>query len=438
MPTLIPTADRRPWSNWSGSVRFTPEATVSPGSVEELQTVVRAVAARGGKLRVAGAGHSFAPLVKTSDTLVTLGRLNGILAVDGHRARIRAGTQLAELGRDLASRGFGMTNLGDINKQTIAGAVSTGTHGTGLRLGSISTQLRGLDLVLASGEAVTCSATQNPTLFDAARVSLGALGIITAIDLELEPSYRLKLIKRNMPLDECLDQSLDLANLYRHFEFFWIPHTNLTQIKLMDWTDEPESANGITSFNDLFIENVALGVVSRLVRMNPKWAPGISRFIARVSPSNRTTMVADCHRAFSTVRMVRFQETEWQLPLERGADAMRELAQHINRKRVLVHFPIEYRYVRGDDIWLSPFYQRDSVSISVHQYAGMPHESFFAAAESIFRNHGGRPHWGKIHSLGARDLAPLYPRWDDFQRLRRELDPQGMFMNPLLQRLFQG
>jgi FAD-linked oxidoreductase len=436
MAHSTPITDSKPWSNWSGSVRFTPRSTVTPASVPALQEIVREVGARGGKLRVAGSGHSFAPLVKTSDTLVTLDQLSGIDAIDGHRARIQAGTQLSWLGKELAKRGFGMTNLGDINKQTLAGAVSTGTHGTGLKLGSISTQLRGLSMVLASGEQVHCSATQNAELFDAARVSLGALGIITAMDIELEPAYRLKLIKRNMPLDECLEQSLDLAKLYRHFEFFWMPHTQLTQVKLMDWTDQPESSNGLTTASELVLENGLFGLLSRLVRMNPKWAPGVSRLIANISPSNQSTMVADCHRAFATARLVRFQEMEYELPIERGPDAMRELAEYVNSKPVLVHFPIEYRHVRGDDIWLSPFYGRDSVSISVHQYVGMEHERYFAAAEAIFLNHGGRPHWGKIHSLGARDLAALYPRWHDFQRLRRELDPKGLFLNPLLQRLF--
>ncbi len=409
---------------------------MSPGSVEDLQQIVREVGARGGKLRVAGSGHSFAPLVKTSDTLVSLERIAGIESIDGHNARILAGTQLAPLGRELARRGFGMNNLGDINKQTMAGAVSTGTHGTGLQLGSISTQVRSLSLVTPDGDHVHCSATQNAQLFDAARVSLGALGIITALDVELEPAYRLKLEKRNMDLDDCLAQSVDLARLYRHFEFFWMPHTRDTLVKLMDWTDEPESATGLTTMSELMLENAGFGMVSRLVRARPEWAPAMSRFIARMSRGNQSTMVADCHRAFSTARLVRFQEMEYELPLENGADAMRELVEYVNNKRVLVHFPVEYRFVKGDDIWLSPFYQRDSVSISVHQYTGMEHESYFAAAESIFRNHGGRPHWGKLHSLGARDLAPLYPRWHDFQRLRRELDPKGLLINPLLQRLF--
>jgi L-gulonolactone oxidase len=428
----------KPWSNWSGSVRFTPQTTVLPDSVASLQQVVRDVAARNGRLRVTGTGHSFAPLVKTSDTLVDLRRFSGIESIDGHRARILAGTPLMSLGKELSGRGYGMTILGDVSQQTLAGAVSTSTHGTGIKLGSISTQVRGLDMVLASGERVRCSATENPTLFDAARVSLGALGIITALDVEIETAYRLKLIKRVVPLEECLAQSLDLSLLYRHFEFFWMPHTRQTLVKLMDWTTEPESSRFSAAFDDLVLENLIFGTACRLGKLRPAWTPALSRFLARQSPRNSTTMVADCHRAFTSMRLVRFQELEYQLPIDRGPDAMRELADHVEKKNVQVMFPVEYRHVKGDDIWLSPFYQRDSASISVHQYAGMEHENYFAAAEAIFRNHGGRPHWGKIHSLGARDLARLYPRWQDFQKLRQELDPKGLFLNPLLVRLFQA
>lgn len=426
----------KPWRNWSGAVSFTPQTLATPSSVPELQDVVRSVAARGGKLRVAGSGHSFVPLVQTDDTLVTLEKLSGIERIDGHVAHIYGGTQLKPLGLELARRGFGMTNLGDINKQAIAGAVSTGTHGTGIQLGSISTQVRGMDLVLASGEAIHCSATENAEIFDAARVSVGALGVIAALDVELQPAYRLKLIKRAMDLDDCLAQAPDLAKLYRHFEFYWIPHTRQTLVKLMDWTAEPESAQGMTTAVELIMENGVFGLISRLARMNPAWAPTLARLIGRATRSDQSTMVADCHRAFSTARLVRFQEMEYELPAENGPDALRELAAYIDRHQVLVHFPVEYRYVAADDIWLSPFYQRDSVAISVHQYVGMAHRHYFAAAEAIFRNHGGRPHWGKMHSLGAPQLSAMYPRWDDFQRVRKQLDPQGLFCNPLLRHWF--
>jgi FAD-linked oxidoreductase len=431
-----PHVNTKTWRNWSGAVRFKPQTFAKPASIAELQNLVGSVSARNGQIRVVGSGHSFTPLVQTPDTLVSLDNMSGIERIEGHIGRIMAGTQLRPLGIELAKRGFGMTNLGDINKQALAGAVSTGTHGTGMTLGSISTQVRGMDLVLASGDAIHCSATENAEIFDAARVSVGALGVIAALDIELQPAYRLKLIKRAMDLDDCLAQATDLARLYRHFEFYWIPHTRRTLVKLMDWTAEPESARGMTTAAELVIENGAFGLASRIARMNPNWAPGIARFIGDVTKSDESTMVADCHRAFSTARLVRFQEMEYELPAENGPDALRELAEHVKRKEVLVHFPVEYRYVAADDIWLSPFYQRDSVAISVHQYVGMAHQEYFAAAEAIFRNHGGRPHWGKMHNLAARELAEMYPRWNDFQRVRKQLDPRGLFSNALLRRWF--
>jgi FAD/FMN-containing dehydrogenase len=209
-------------------------------------------------------------------------------------------------------------------------------------------------------------------------------------------------------------------------------------VKLMDETDAPESARALTTLNELVIENAALGLISRIARFHPAWAPNLSRLIAWSIKGDEGTMVSDCHRAFSSPRLVRFHEMEYELPADKGPDALRELAEFVDKKQIRVHFPVEYRYVRADDIWLSPFYQRDSAAISVHQYVGMDYEPYFRGAEAIFRSYGGRPHWGKMHSLGARDLRPLYPRWDDFQRLRAALDPHGLFMNAHLQTLFQG
>ncbi|HEX6241562.1 MAG TPA: D-arabinono-1,4-lactone oxidase, partial [Polyangiales bacterium] len=321
---------------------------------------------------------------------------------------------------------------------SLGGAVGTGTHGTGRTLGSISSQVQALTLVLADGRVQRCAADEEPELFAAARVALGALGIITKLRVALRPAYKLKLVKTAVGLDACLAECEALAQRHRHFEFYWFPHTRLAGLKCMDESEEPESARALTYFNELIIENAALGLISRLARFNPAWAPSLSRLIAWSMKGDAGTMVSDCHRAFSSPRLVRFHEMEYELPADKGPDALRELAEFVDRKHVAVHFPVEYRYVRADDIWLSPFYQQDSAAISVHQYVGMDYEAYFRGAEAIFRSHGGRPHWGKMHSLSARELAPLYPRWDDFQRLRERLDPRGVFMNPLLTRLFVG
>ena len=440
MTSLVPSplTPARRFRNWSGSVRFTPAASVEPESEQALAAVVQAAAEAGRRVRVRGSGHSFVPLIETDGLLVSLERMTGVEQSDAGSASVLAGTTLNVLGRELWARGLGMLNLGDINKQSLGGAVGTGTHGTGRTLGCISSQVEAMTLVLADGRVQRCARDEEPDLFSAARVALGALGIITRLRVALRPAYKLKLVKSAVDLDVCLAQCETLAQRHRHFEFYWFPHTRLAGLKCMDESDEPESQRALTYFNELVIENAALGLISRIARFNPAWAPNMSRLIAWSMKGDAGTMVSDCHRAFSSPRLVRFHEMEYELPATKGPDALRELAEFVDKKKVGVHFPVEYRYVQADDIWLSPFYQRDSAAISVHQYVGMDYEPYFRGAEAIFRSYGGRPHWGKMHSLSARELAPMYPRWDDFQRLRERVDPRGVFMNPLLTRLFIG
>ena len=432
------TRNTQRWRNWSGAVGFTPEQFQRPDSLEALQQVVRETSAAGRSLRVAGSGHSFVPLVETTDTLLSLDRMSGIESLDpaSGRATILAGTQLKPLGAMLEARGHSMVNLGDINVQALAGAVATGTHGTGLGLGSISSQVTGLSLVLPNGELVECSAALEPELFAAARVALGSLGVMAKIEVQLDQAFKLKLKKQYMELDDCLAAAPSLAAKHRHFEFYWVPHTRATLVKTMDPVEAPESNRGLTALLELILENGALGLLSRIARARPQWTPQVAKIIAASIKGDTNTMVANSHRAFSSIRLVRFNEMEYELPAERGPEALRELAAFVEAKQIQVHFPVEFRYVRGDDIWLSPFHARDSVAISVHQYQGMDYGAYFAGAEAIFRNHGGRPHWGKMHSLTAKELAPLYPKWDDFMRLRERIDPRGVFLNPYLRRLF--
>lgn len=425
-----------PYSNWSGLVRFTPAAHAEPSDLDELGAILRAAAGAGQKVRVRGSGHSFVPLLETDGVLISVDRLAGVETSDEGAASIWGGTRLDALGRALSARGLAMLNLGDVNKQTLAGAVSTGTHGTGRELGSISSQVQGLTLVLASGEQRSCSADSDPELFSAARVSLGALGVIVKLRMALQPACNLRLTKWTLDLDSCLAQCEQLAAAHRHFEFYWFPHTRVTGLKTMDASPEPESRRALHALGELVLENGALGLLSRIARRRPGWAPRLSQLMAWSIRGDAGTMVADCHRAFSSPRLVRFNEMEYELPARHGPEALRELAEFVERKRILVHFPVEYRYVRADDIWLSPFYGRDCAAISIHQYRGMDYEPYFRGAEAIFRSYGGRPHWGKMHNLTAKELAPLYPRWDDFQRVRARLDPRGLFMNDWLRRLF--
>jgi FAD-linked oxidoreductase len=435
---LVPQERRTDWRNWSGSVQFSPAQYSAPASMEELKAVARTTVASGQSLRVVGSGHSFVPLVETGGTLLSLRNMSGVTSIEAGVAEVWAGTDLKTLGEQLSASGYAMLNLGDINKQSLAGAVGTGTHGTGIGLGSISTQVRAMTLVMPDGEAVECSPAQEPELFAAARVAMGSLGIMAKIKIDVVPAYRLELVKQTMDLDACLDNTPALAQNNRHFEFYWFPHTRKTVAKLMNQTDAHVSNQGLTSAMEMALENGVFGLLSRLVRAKPARAPGVARLIGKLVGDKAPVMVADCHRAFATERLVRFNEMEYELPAERGPEALRELVAYIEKNKVLVHFPVEYRYVKGDDIWLSPFYGRDSASISVHQYVGMEHDAYFRAAEAIFLNHGGRPHWGKMHNLGASQLAGLYPRWEDFMALRRRIDPAGVFLNPLLKRYFGG
>jgi FAD-linked oxidoreductase len=433
----VAAAKARTWRNWSGAVEAHPAGFLTPTSVDALKAALRDAAAKRGTVRVVGSGHSFPPLCATDETMVSLEALHGIESVDApaREAVVWAGTNLRELGTLLASHGLAMENLGDINKQSLGGALGTGTHGTGMGLGILSTQAAEMTLVTASGDEVMASESASPELLQAARVSLGALGVVTRVRLRLLPAYRLKLTRRNLGLEECL-AGLDAARAgHRHYEFFWFPHSDRVMTKAMDLTDEPPHGLGVGRwFNEMLVENALFGAVSRACRMRPAWCAPVSRLSARLASEGE--LAGQSHALFATPRLVRFQEMEYAVPVEKGPDCLRELSEYITREKLPVHFPVEYRFVRGDDVYLSPAHGGDRAFIAVHQYRGMPLEPYFSGAEAIFRNHGGRPHWGKLHTQSAATLKQLYPRWDDFQRVREQLDPEGRFLNPYLRRLF--
>jgi FAD-linked oxidoreductase len=387
-------------------------------------------------VRVAGAGHSFTPLAQTGGVLVSLERYTGLERVDiaARQATARAGTTIKALGDRLFTERLAQENLGDIDVQSIAGAISTGTHGTGVTLGSISTQVVGLTLVTAAGDVLECSERQNHEIFKAAQVSLGALGIIAAVTLQLLPAYRLEYVWRRQTLDECLENIETYKRENRNFEFFWLPYSDGALTKRMNVTDEPaRPKNALRRFNELALENGAFWAFSELCRRFPAVSPQVGALLGKLISGGRDVNYS--HKIFATPRMVKFQEMEYSLPAENFVAAMRAIEACIRRNRFLVHFPIEGRFVRADDIYLSPASGRDSAYIAVHMYKGMPYGAYFDALEAILRSYGGRPHWGKMHSLTARELRPLYPRWDDFQAVRRQLDPDGLFLNAYLRAL---
>jgi FAD-linked oxidoreductase len=425
------------WENWSGYVACPHTPVVEPANVAELADTVRDAARDSRSVRVVGGGHSFSPLVATDGVIVSLDQMQGVIEVDvaARLARVQAGTRLFALGDALAGHGLAMENLGDINVQSIAGATSTGTHGTGIAFGNLATQIVALKFLTAEGDDVVASSAQNADLFAGGRVALGSLGVLTEISLRLVPSYRLRLQRGKMDLDACLAQADALVANSRNFEFYWLPHTDSVLTKTWNVTDRPADERGIGRWvSDVLLENTAFGALCKLGKAMPALCPSISRCCA--SLLSNSEQVDASHSMLSTVRSVRFNEMEWSLPASSGADALREIRAFIARREFPLMFPLEYRWVKGDELWLSPNHGRDSVHISVHQYRGMPFERYFDAVQAICLNHGGRPHWGKVHSLQGRQLAALYPRWDDFLALRERMDPTGRFLTPYLKALF--
>ena len=425
------------WRNWSGCETARPARVLSPTDEAGIVAALEAARRRGETVRPAGSGHSFTGLVPTDGTLVNLAHHSGLVRVDARAgtATVRAGTTIRALGPLLAAHGLALENQGDIDAQAIAGAVGTGTHGTGAALGSLSSQVVGLRLVAASGEIVVCDESREREVFDAARVALGALGIISEVTLRVRPAYRLSDTRWREPLADVLDRLDELGRAHRHVEFFWFPHADEAIVKALDETAEPPSErNAARSFGEVVVENGAFWIICETARRSPKRVPGLARF---ATTSARPSRHVDwSHRVFASPRLVRFNEMEYALPRAAGPDCLREIRDWIEKERPGVVFPVEYRLVAGDDIWLSPFAERESCTIAVHQYARQEWRPYFAAIEAIFRNHRGRPHWGKHHTRDARELSALYPRWDDFQRVRRRLDPEGRFINPYLGGLF--
>lgn len=395
-----------PWQNWSGSVTCSPQVIARPRTEAELVDIL---AQATGSVRIAGGGHSFTRLCETDGTLLSLDDLSGVVDVDRNAgtATVWAGTRLYTLGPVLLAHGVGLENMGDIDRQALAGAMSTGTHGTGQTLGSLATQVVGLRMILADGTIVTCSESAQPDLFSAACVSLGVLGVISQITLRVLPAYRLHERTWPAPFEACMEQLADQIQANRHFEFFWSPGDDVCAMKALNPTDGPcvEIAPAIS----------ARGRVGRY--LTPE----------RVDWS---------HRVFPSERTIRFNEMEFAVPAGAGPACFRALRQMMRTSFPDVVWPVEYRTVRADDILLSPAVGRATVTISVHQAAELPHAAFFRSAEAIFREYGGRPHWGKMHSHTSRDLRALYPAFEGFLSIREQVDPQGVFLSGYLRSMF--
>ncbi len=433
------------WTNWSGALSCSPANVVRAQSEAEITDAIRiAVTTNAGPVRTPGTGHSFTPIVITDGTLINIDSHAGIVSTDlsAGQAQVKAGTKISDLGAPLLEAGLALANQGDINRQSIAGAISTGTHGTGVTLGSVSSQVAAFRVATANGEVLSCSPAENSDVFNAGRVSLGTLGILTEFTLQCPPAYALKETGGRMSVSDVFADMDKLIADNRHFEFFWFPFADDVLVKFLNETSEPARPPRPSSGNGM--EHYAMVAACELSRVAPFLRGPLQRFLTSNAGSRyigtdefaEKAKVRHAYQAFPSDREVRFNEMEFSVPLESGPDCAREVAEHMRKRGGNFLFPMEYRTIKGDDIWLSPFQGRDSVSISIHQYAKQPYRRLFDGVEAIFRNYGGRPHWGKLHTLTARELAPLYPHWDDFQAVRRRLDPKGLFLTPYLARLF--
>ena len=423
------------WQNWSGTVRSDPARVLVPRTADELAAELGRITERGGRAKAVGAGHSFTAIAAADDVQVRLDHLATVTRVRGRQVTVGAGMTIATLNRELAARGLALPNLGDIAYQTVAGATSTATHGTGVRRQGIASQIVAFDLATASGEVRACSPTSDAELFEVGRVGLGALGIVTSVTLECVDAFRLHAVEEPMPVDEIAGRIDELVDGNDHFEFFYVPHTASALTKRNNvTTEEPHGRGRVRELATAYLlENAAFGAVCRIGRRWPEAVPRLARLVAG---GTRSEYVQESGNVFASPRLVRFVEMEYSLPLDAAMPVLAEIRAAIDGSGLRVSFPIEVRFLGGDDIPLSTATGPEPRAyVAVHQFRGVPYEQYFSQCERIFLAHGGRPHWGKRHTQTAATLAPRYPAWERFTAVRSKLDPTGTFRNDYVDRV---
>lgn len=427
------------WQNWGRSARVRPQSVEFPASADAVQRSVQAALSRGRRIKAVGSGHSFTGIAIAPDVLLDLSDLTGLVTVDAQRRRVtlRAGTRLHQIPGLLAPHGLAMENLGDIDRQTIAGAISTGTHGTGAAFGGISTQIVGATLVTGTGELLRVTEAENAELLPAVALGLGALGILVEVTVQCVPAFLLDATERPEPLLDVLDGLDDRVAATDHFEFYWFPHTDVALTKsntrlpesavrsplpvVGKWVDETLLANGVY--------RAVCGLGARV----PAIVPPFSRLAVNLTGNRDYTDRSN--RVFTQRRTVRFREMEYALPAAAARPAFDEMRALIRARGWRISFPVEVRFAAADDRWLSTAHERDSAYIAVHRYWREDPTEYFTAVEQIMLAHDGRPHWGKMHTLDAEALRVRYSRFDDFVTLRDRLDPQRAFQNAYLERV---
>ncbi|MFI9488218.1 D-arabinono-1,4-lactone oxidase [Promicromonospora sp. NPDC052451] len=443
------------WTNWARTASATPARQVHPATEEELSAAVRRAVREGHTVRAVGAGHSFSAAAATDGVQVDLDRLNALHRVErdpgtgNALVTVGAGIRLHQLNRVLAERGLALQNLGDIDRQTIAGAVSTGTHGTGARFGSLASRVRALTVVGADGEVTRCSPTEHPDLFEASRLGLGTTGVLSTVTVEAVPAFDLRAQEDVQPVERVLDELDHLVDGADHFEFFWFPTarhvqtlTN-TRVPARADTGAPagaghrvrRAATAVRAFvDDEVLSNAGLELANRTATAFPAVTPRLNAFAAQALRPR--TYTAPSYEVLCNRRRVRFRETEYAVPRAVVVDVLREIDGWLRRTGENVPFPLEIRFAPAEDAWLSTAYGRETAYVAVQQYWRLPYGRYFDAAEQIFTAVGGRPHWGKMHTRDAAYLAGQYSRFEDFRRARAAADPDGVFTNPYTRRVF--
>jgi len=426
------------WTNWAGNQQATAARVVRPGDTAELADAIKAARADGLPVKPIGSGHSFTGAAVTDGVRLDLSALTTTVRVDRRlrEATVPAGMPLHVLNPLLAEHGLALPNLGDIDAQTIAGATSTGTHGTGAALGCLSTFITALTLVTGDGSVISCDAQTNPEIFQAARVGVGAVGVLTEVTLGCVDAFTLRAREEPDTVTNVFSALDDFVLDNDHFEMYWFPYTDRVQTKRNNRV--PVSDQPLGRFrgwlDDEFLSNTVLSGACRVGRRLPGLIPRIAAIEARALSAR--TYTAPSYEVFCTPRKVRFVEMEYGLPrpaLREAFDALRTIVSGLPFK---VALPVEVRVSAADDIWLSHGYGRDNAYIAIHQYVGMPYEPYFHAFEQVCQRLGGRPHWGKMNWRTAADLRPAYPRFDDFLAVRDRLDPDRVFANDYTRRIF--
>jgi FAD-linked oxidoreductase len=425
------------WRNWAGDQRCKPAEIARPRSRAALIDSVARGAEAGRRVRVAGSGHSFTDIACTEGQMLDVSELDRVLDVDRSSGlvRVEAGIVIGNLAEALDAEGLAMENQGDIDRQTLAGAISTATHGTGARFQNLSAQVEAVELVLADGSVHRCSADSDPDELLAARAGLGALGALYSVTLRTVPAYTIRRVDQPEPIEKTLGRLDELVDANDHFEFYVFPHTDTAILRESERADEPPRPRGRAQefLQEVVLENWVVHLYARIGRVLPSRIPPMARFLAR--RVGRSVKVDRSHRVFASERRVRFTEMEYGIPREHGADAVRRVLELIESTGLYVSFPIEVRFVAPDEVMLSPSHRRETCYIAVHMFKGMEWERYFRGVEAIMDEYGGRPHWGKRHFQTAETLASRYPRWSDFQRVRARLDPEGRFANAYTERV---